>query len=119
MSVLRGQVVLMEWIFSDRTGSKVRPALVLQNDQDNARLDDTILALITSSGRRLVGSPTQLFIDIATPDGHQSGLRQNSLVQCENLTTLEQALILRSLGSLSDVLMRQVDGCLRGALALP
>jgi mRNA interferase MazF len=92
---------------------------VVQSDQDNQRLDDTILALITSSWRRLVGSATQLLIDISTPDGQRSGLRQNSLVQCENLTTIDQSLILRTLGNLSDALRRQIDDCLKAALELP
>jgi mRNA interferase MazF len=118
MTVKRGEIVLVEWIYSDRTGSKVRPALVVQNDQDNQRLDDTILALITGSHRRVVGSPTQLFIDVGSPDGQQSGLRQNSLVQCENLSTIDQSLILRTLGSLSDARMNQIDDCLKAALEL-
>ena len=32
MNFSRGDVVLVDYPFSDRTGSKVRPALVVQND---------------------------------------------------------------------------------------
>jgi hypothetical protein len=38
MSVSRGQVVRVDWPYSDRTGSKVRPALIAL-----ARLDDLLL----------------------------------------------------------------------------
>ncbi len=68
MSVQRGQVVLVDFPFSDRTGSKVRPALVVQDDDWNAALDDTILALISGSRRRNVGSPTQRFIAVNSPE---------------------------------------------------
>ena len=42
MNVRRGEVVLVDFPYSDHTGSKVRPALVVQADVWNQRLDDTI-----------------------------------------------------------------------------
>jgi mRNA-degrading endonuclease toxin of MazEF toxin-antitoxin module len=39
----RGDVIIVDFLFSDRTGSKVRPALVVQADDFNARLSDTII----------------------------------------------------------------------------
>ena len=56
MKVRRGEVVLVDFPYSDTTGSKVRPALVVQADTLNQRLDDTILALITSSRHRRMGA---------------------------------------------------------------
>ena len=101
MKVRRGEVVLVDFPYSDHTGSKVRPALVVQADAWNQRLDDTILALITSSRHRRIGAATQLVIDITTAEGQQTGLRFNSVIQGENLLTYDQALILRVLGHLS------------------
>ena len=63
MSVRRGDIVLMDFPYSDQTGSKVRPALVVQSDVWNQKLDDTILALITGSKRRRLGATTQFLID--------------------------------------------------------
>lgn len=116
MRVARGNVVLVDYPFSDRTGSKVRPALVVQSDVLNQRIDDTILAAISRSTHR--ASSTQLFIDIATPDGAASGLRQNSTVQCENLLTYDRGLVIAKIGDLSDALMQRVDACLEEALDL-
>ncbi|HVA49176.1 MAG TPA: type II toxin-antitoxin system PemK/MazF family toxin [Pirellulales bacterium] len=45
----RGDVVIVDFPYSDQTGSKLRPAPVVQADALNQKLDDTILALITSS----------------------------------------------------------------------
>jgi len=119
MNVRRGDIVLVDFPYSDQTGSKVRPALVVQSDGWNQTLADTILALITSSHRRRVGAATQLLIDLSTPEGQQTGLRLNSVVQCENLITYEQALILRVLGRLSASAMQQIDACLKAALGIP
>ncbi len=119
MKVRRGEVVLVDFPYSDGTGSKVRPALVVQTDLLNQRLDDTILALIPSNRHRTAGATTQRFIDITTAEGQQTGLRLNSIIQCENLLTYEQALILRILGRLSDAAMEHINICLKAALNIP
>lgn len=116
MRVRRGDIVLVDYPFSDGKGSKVRPALVVQTDQLNHRIDDTILAAISRSTHR--ASATQLLIDLATDDGQATGLRQNSMVQCENLLTYDQSLIIASIGRLSVPLQQQIDTCLRQALEL-
>jgi mRNA interferase MazF len=119
MNVQRGDVVMVDWLYSDRTGSKKRPALVVQADGYNKVLDDTILALITSSARRRVGAATQLDIDISTQDGGQTGLSINSVVQCENLVTVDKKFVLSKRGTSSVALMQQVNDCLKAALELP
>jgi mRNA interferase MazF len=119
VKVRRGEVVLVDFPYSDQTGRKVRPALVVQADTWNQRLDDTILALITSSRHRRLGAATQLSIDITTEEGWQTGLRLNSVIQCENLLTYDQALILRVLGRLSATTMQEIDTCLKAALGIP
>jgi mRNA interferase MazF len=119
MTIQRGDVVMVDWLFSDRTGSKRRPALVVQADAYNMALDDTILALITGSARRRVGAATQLEIDITAPDGMLTGLVINSVVQCENLVTVDRKLILRVRGRLSAALMQKVNDCLKAALEVP
>lgn len=116
MSVSRGDVVLVDYPFSDRTGSKVRPALVVQANWLNRRITDTILAAISRSAHR--ASATQLLIDISTPDSSQTGLRQNSMIQCENLLTFDQRLIIAKIGELSPPLAQQANDCLKAALDL-
>ena len=112
----RGDVILVDFPFSDAVGSKVRPALIVQADELNRRLDDTILALITSSRACFTGSATQLPIDASTPDGRESGLRLSSVVQCENLVTVDKSFVIHVIGRLSSGAMRQIDDCLKAAL---
>jgi mRNA interferase MazF len=116
MSVHRGDVVIVDWPFVGG-GSKPRPALVVQNDRDNNRLTNTVVAMITSRTHR-AHEPTQLLIDIATPEGKQTGLHRSSVVNCVNMFTVEQAKILHVIGTMPATLMQQVDGCLKAALDL-
>ena len=96
MSVKRGDVVLVPLPFTSGTGGKLRPALVVQSDQNNQRLNDTIVAMITKTTHRAGWEATQLLIDPTTAEGQQSGLLHPSAVKCEHLATLDQNLILVS-----------------------
>src|SRR5271157_872858 len=108
----RGDVVILDHPYADGSGSKIRPALVVQNDRDNRRLTQTIVALITRNISR-AAEPTQLLIDVSAPAGKSSGLNQTSAVVCTNLFTVSQTKIRRGIGSLPASLMAKVDNCLK------
>jgi mRNA interferase MazF len=118
MNVQRGDIVLLQAPFTSRTGAKTRPMLVVQNDQNNARMSNTILVFITTNTVR-AAEPTQVLIDPTTPDGRSSGLKQTSVVSCENILTVVQADILRVIGHLPAAIMQRVDQALKVSLALP
>ncbi len=117
MKVRRGDVVLVDYPFSDRTGSKVRPCVVVQSDRNNQRMDDTIVVTISSRSQQ-AGEPTQLVIDLATPAGQQSGLLFTSTIQCSNILTVDCDFILRKIGTLDADAMARVDDCLKAALGI-
>jgi mRNA-degrading endonuclease toxin of MazEF toxin-antitoxin module len=114
----RGDVVIADLIFSDRSGVKKRPALVVQCDRNNQRLNDVILAMITSVTDRATTEPTQRLIDTATIEGRQSGLLHSSAVKCEHLITLHRQLISRVIGHLPSEVMKEIDLCLKESLGL-
>lgn len=117
MSVSRGDIVLLYAPFVTRRGGKTRPMLIVQNDANNQRMQNTIVATITSNVSR-AAEPTQVFIDVATPEGQQTGLLSNSIVSTENLLTVRQTHVRKRIGRLSTVLMSQVDDALKHSLAL-
>ena len=114
----RGDIVVVDFPFTDVARSKARPALVVQNDRDNQKIRKTVVAMITGNLRRQ-GDPSHALIDPATPDGAHSGLSFPSLVSCNNLFTVEQTRILKTLGSLPAIVMQKVNDCLKAALELP
>jgi mRNA interferase MazF len=118
MKVRRGEVVLVDYLFSDRSGSKVRPCLIVQSDDRNRLLSNTIVAAISSNISRVTSDPAQLLISIATTDGAQSGLLFDSAVQCGNLLTLDTQFVIRKIGTLPVAVMQQVDRCLQQSLGL-
>jgi mRNA interferase MazF len=118
MPVTRGQVILAYLANVGSPDGKVRPALVVQSDHNNARLNETIIAAITSNTSR-VHEASQLLIEVTSPVGSASGLLHDSAVRCERLHSIPQTDVRRVIGALSDALMLQVNDCLKAALGLP
>ena len=104
--------------FASGAGRSRRPVLVVQNDTDNQRLLNTIVAQITTNLKR-AAEPTHVLIEVSTPEGQLSGLLHDSVVSCINLATIEQSLIQRKIGELSAALMQKIDNALEAALGLP
>jgi mRNA interferase MazF len=115
MRVKRGEVVLVDYPHTTG-GAKVRPALVVQNDRDNVRMTNTIVAQISGNTSR-VNEATQHLIELTAEPG--CGLGRDSALIAANLLTMRQSDILRVLGSLSAATMAQIDDCLKVALELP
>jgi mRNA-degrading endonuclease toxin of MazEF toxin-antitoxin module len=111
----RGDVVEVDWPFSDMTGSKKRPAIVVQADFLNGLIDDTILVQITSTRHGLPG--TEVVLDPAVETA--SGLRKVCVASCTNILTMDPAQFTRTIGYISDAAMRQISNCLRTVLELP
>ena len=112
----RGDVVIVDFSPAN-PATGVRPGVVVQNDRDNARMQNTILAQVTSNIVR-AREDTQLLIDHNHVDWQRSGLRLQSVVNCSNLATVRQSDIRRVIGSLSSASMQEIDQCLRSALGL-
>ncbi len=56
----RGQVVEVNWPYSDLSGTKIRPAVVVQADFLNGLIDDTILVKITGARFGIPGTEVEL-----------------------------------------------------------
>jgi mRNA interferase MazF len=115
MRVRRGDVVRVDWPYSDRTGSKVRPAIVVQDDVYNQRIADTVLVLIS----RTLGAPGATEVEIDPALEPISGLRYRSVASCTNLLTIDQSLLVQTIGYLSAGTMQRMNDCLKAALGLP
>ena len=112
--IRRGGVVMLDFSLTDKGRAKVRPAVVIQNDRDNAWLRKTVVVMITGNLRRR-GDRSHAFVDPADPVGASSGLRFPSLISCNNLFTVEQSAIIQTLGHWSDGLKRQLADSLKAA----
>ena len=90
MELQRFEVVLIRIDFHQASGSKVRPAVVLLDTED----DDFVAAPITSR-------PPHAEFDLQIADWQGAGLNVSSTIRVHKLTVLAKADIARSLGVLA------------------
>lgn len=110
----RGEVVELDWVYSDYSGSKVRPAVVVQADFLDGVVDDTILVKVTSQKYGIPGTEVELDPAVETT----SGLTRLCYASCKDVTTIDKTEVIRTIGHLSDAAMQQIDECLKSSLAL-
>ena len=111
--IKRGDVVIVDFPFVGGGAGKTRPAVVVQCDRLNQKIENTIVAMITGNISLVGKEPTQFLIDPSTPDGASSGLKFPSVVRCQNLSTVAQSDIRSIIRHLSDALKQKLNDCLR------
>ena len=117
--IQRGDVVILDFPFVGGGAGKTRPAVVVQCDRLNQKIENTIVAMITGNISQIGKEPTQFLIEPKTPAGASSGLKLASAVRCQNLSTVAQGDIHATIGHLSDALMQKLAECLKATLELP
>jgi mRNA interferase MazF len=111
ISYEQGDVVLVRFVFSEETGAKRRPALILSTTDYHTGRQEAIMAAITSNvDRLLVG-------DHLITDWQQAGLLFPSVVT-GIIRTIKKAMIERRLGAISPVDLRATQEKLREVLGL-
>jgi len=107
--MFKGTIVLVPFPFTDLSGHKVRPALVLHT---NNRGEDCIAAFISSVQKR----PT--IHDLSILSSIRNGLKINSVVKVDKLATLQKKIVLGELGILESAYMKEIDKKLKSIFAL-
>lgn len=107
----RGDVVLVGFVFSDESGKKLRPAVVISSAAYNRARQEVIVAAITSNVRR------RLFGDYFIANWKESGLLFPSGVT-GILRTIKRSMIDRKLGSMTKADLDAIDRELRRSLGL-
>ncbi|HEY6347156.1 MAG TPA: type II toxin-antitoxin system PemK/MazF family toxin [Candidatus Sulfotelmatobacter sp.] len=115
MSYRRGDVVLVLFSDSNLRTAKRRPALVVQANNLETGLAQTIVAMITSNMAR-AGHPSRVAVSGASDAARSAGLLTDSVVMTDNLATVYHSEIDRVIGSFRG--MADIDKALRATLAL-
>jgi mRNA interferase MazF len=95
---MKGDIVLVNFPFSDMTGNKVRPACVLADDGR-----DVTLAFISS----VIGNSG--IFDIKLKPNSMNNLKKESLLKVSKLATLSRKIILGKIGVIKQTEINDVD----------
>lgn len=117
----KGDVVLVSFPYTTdegQTQTKRRPAVIISNNYNNARLDDVLLVPLTSNTSRGSREPTQVIVAMTSPEGQAAGLRLDSVIDCTVIATIPKTLLVSKIGAFPQETMERVDQCLMVAMAI-
>lgn len=106
-----GEVVLVPFPFTDQFGAKRRPAVVVSSGDYNTARRDLVIMAITSQVRYPLG-----FAEALVTDWQAAGLVKPSVLK-PVFTTIEQDLVVRTMGSLSPTDLHTLRGVIAQAIA--
>ena len=105
----RGDIVLVNFGFSEGKGSKKRPALIISNDSYHKNRQEVIAAAITHNIKRVLSCDTKI------DEWKEAGLLYPSLVT-GIIRTIKNSMILHKLGVLSQQDFQKVQENIRKAV---
>jgi mRNA interferase MazF len=103
----KGSVVLIPFPFTDLTGSKVRPAVVLTSNEQ-----DVTICFITSELKWKTEHDVFVFPSAS------SGVKVPSLIRVGKIATIDTSLVLGLLGELSNSEITEINNGLKNLLEL-
>ena len=89
-----------------------RPVVVLQNDVGNRYAPTLIVATVTSRTEKKKHQPTHVLI------GHNTAFEKPSVVQLEQIFTIDKSRVQRFLGQLTQPEMYQIEEAISSSLNL-
>lgn len=107
-SYLKNEVILVKYPFSDLSGSKVRPAVIVNAPHHS---QDVLIVPLTSKTAALLAG------EFVLADWKLAGLNVESAVK-RGIYTLQQHLVAKKVGRLSDADAKELERSLRAWLGL-
>ena len=107
----RGDVILVSFRFSDESGEKRRPAVIVSSDAYHQGRQETIIAAVTGRTDRILAG------DHLISDWQGAGLLFSS-VATGIIKTIKRGMIAKKLGTMPRPDMQAIEGNLRDVLGL-
>lgn len=96
--MIKGDIILIHFPFTDLSGSKLRPAIVLtQNDRD------ITVCFITTQFKKREST------DISLQPSVENGIKMASLIKVNKIATLDRILALGKIGSLDATQLAELN----------
>ena len=111
-NIKRGDIFFVDFgITIGSVQGRLRPVVVIQNDTGNKHSPTLIVATITSKANKKRQMPTHIVFNM-------DGLTKESIVQLEQITTIDKQQIINYVGAMPEATMKQIDNAVKISLAL-
>ena len=115
----RSDILIVMLPHTDGSGAKIRPVVVVSADASLVGSADITIVPLTTNTSKIGRDPTQVLIDVSTPEGKATGAPLNSAVRCDRVTTVARKLVQRKAGRVPPALMSDIEATIKVALDLP
>ena len=88
-----------------------RPILIIQNDIGN-KYSPTVIAAVVTTRKTKANLPTHIWLN------NECGLPKESMVECEQIRTLDKSRLKSFMGQASQEVMREIDKGLKISLGV-
>ncbi len=105
----KGTIVLVPFPFTDLSGQKVRPAIIISNQSKST---DVIVLFITTQTK------TKFPYTVPAVPSNKNGLKASSLIICNKIATLDRAVILGELGEIESDTFCKIETEIKKVLGL-
>jgi mRNA interferase MazF len=95
-------IVLIHFPFTDLSSTKLRPALILHEDEK-----DVVAAFISSKVEKV--RVTDILINKSQNEFNQTGLKVDSILKLDKIATLNKKLILGKIGEIGPKLKKEIN----------
>lgn len=109
----KGDIVLVDYPFTNYLGSKIRPAVIISNNIINQVGEDIIIAFISSNLKPPPDNDTAYVLKDSDPDFATTGLKRTSMFYLAKIVTVEKKSIKRKIGYLSQKVLENINSCLK------
>jgi mRNA interferase MazF len=99
-----GQIVLTPFPYTDLSGTKLRPVLMLRQA---SRFDDWLVCMVSSKIEQAEAGFDEILLP-SDPDFGASGLKAPSVLRLSRLAVLEGALLAGNIGAIDDVRLSRI-----------
>ena len=103
MNITQKEIVLLPYPFTDLEGTKVRPALVLSNNDFNKKSDDCIIIPLTTV---IKDEPYSILIN--QEDLSSGKLLRPSRIRVDKIFTVEKRLVMMKIGTVNNITFEKV-----------
>ena len=90
-------LLLVPFPFSDQSGRKIRPVVVISNNSFNGSSEDVIVVGATSNIKK-----DRYALSMTNNDLEEGKLFTNCMIKVENILRLEKGLIIKKIGKISE-----------------
>ena len=109
--IQQGDLLLVPFPFSDQSGRKTRPVIVLSNNQFNLNSEDVIVVGVTSNLSKDKHTAT-----LENTDLENGRLFSKCLIKVENILRLDRNLVMKKIGKIRKAKIKEIISILNDIL---